>query len=76
MTVEAELVPLVSADHGPAIKEVAIKRQRRILAVVFVTLLIDLFAFTVILPLFPSLIAYYQQLEQGRSVSYYSDFIL
>lgn len=37
--------------------------QQRIVRVVFIALLIDLFAFTIILPLFPRLLNYYQSQE-------------
>lgn len=37
--------------------------QPRIVRVVFIALLIDLFAFTIILPLFPRLLNYYQSQE-------------
>ncbi|EPB82002.1 hypothetical protein HMPREF1544_11281 [Mucor circinelloides 1006PhL] len=40
--------------------------QRRIVGVVFKALLIDLFSFTIILPLFPRLLNYYQSAEVGH----------
>ena len=42
--------------------------QKRIIRVAFVALLIDLLAFTVILPLFPRLLTYYQSKETGQQV--------
>lgn len=43
--------------------------QKRIVGIVFKSLLIDLFAFTIILPLFPRLLSYYQSQEAGHKVS-------
>lgn len=43
--------------------------QKRIVRVMFTALLIDLFAFTIILPLFPRLLNYYQSEEIGHKVS-------
>lgn len=43
--------------------------QTRIVRVVFIALLIDLFAFTIILPLFPRLLNYYQSQELQNKVS-------
>jgi hypothetical protein len=43
--------------------------QKRIVGVVFKALLIDLFAFTIILPLFPRLLNYYQSEEIGHQVN-------
>lgn len=40
--------------------------QKRIVRVVFLALLIDLFSFTIILPLFPRLLNYYQSAEVGH----------
>ncbi|KAF1798624.1 major facilitator superfamily domain-containing protein [Mucor lusitanicus] len=40
--------------------------QKRIVGVVFKALLIDLFSFTIILPLFPRLLNYYQSAEVGH----------
>ncbi|CEP12289.1 hypothetical protein [Parasitella parasitica] len=40
--------------------------QKRIVGIVFKALLIDLFAFTIILPLFPRLLNYYQSEEIGH----------
>jgi len=42
--------------------------QKRIVGVVFKALLIDLFSFTIILPLFPRLLNYYQSAEVGHQV--------
>lgn len=42
--------------------------ERRIVATVIVALLIDLLAFTIILPLFPRLLNYYRQHEGGQKV--------
>jgi hypothetical protein len=42
--------------------------QKRIVDIVFKALLIDLFAFTIILPLFPRLLSYYQNQEAGHQV--------
>lgn len=44
--------------------------QKRIVGVVFKALLIDLFSFTIILPLFPRLLNYYQSEEIGHQVSF------
>lgn len=44
--------------------------QKRIVRVAFTALLIDLFAFTIILPLFPRLLNYYQSEEIGNKVKY------
>jgi hypothetical protein len=43
--------------------------QKRIVGIVFKALLIDLLAFTIILPLFPRLLNYYQSEEIGQQVS-------
>lgn len=43
--------------------------QTRIVRVVFIALLIDLFAFTIILPLFPRLLNYYQSEELKDQVN-------
>ncbi|KAJ9059687.1 hypothetical protein DSO57_1038844 [Entomophthora muscae] len=56
-----EYIPFLDKTRSPQ-KKVQ-KNVNRILAVVFFTLLIDLFAFTLILPLFPSLISFYQDKE-------------
>lgn len=42
--------------------------QKRIVGIVFKALLIDLLAFTIILPLFPRLLNYYQSEEIGQQV--------
>lgn len=42
--------------------------QKRIVGIVFKALLIDLLAFTIILPLFPRLLSYYQSEEVGQQV--------
>lgn len=42
--------------------------QKRIVGIVFKALLIDLLAFTIILPLFPRLLNYYQSEEVGQQV--------
>jgi hypothetical protein len=43
--------------------------QKKIVGTIFKALLIDLFAFTIILPLFPRLLSYYQSAEVGQQVS-------
>lgn len=42
--------------------------QRRIVGIAFKALLLDLFAFTIILPLFPRLLNYYQSEELADQV--------
>lgn len=46
--------------------------QKKIIGVVFKALLLDLFAFTIILPLFPRLLDYYRREELGHQVRKYS----
>lgn len=43
--------------------------QKRIVGIAFKALLLDLFAFTIILPLFPRLLNYYQSQELGDQVT-------
>ncbi|KAG5456327.1 MAG: hypothetical protein BJ554DRAFT_3963, partial [Olpidium bornovanus] len=43
-------------------------RARRVLRVMFISLVLDLLAFTIILPLFPRLLEYYRQKEGGNQV--------
>jgi hypothetical protein len=42
---------------------------RRIIRIVFIALLLDIFSFTIILPLLPRLIDYYREKEGYRTVS-------
>ena len=46
-------------------KETEQREDSKTVKVVFVSLLLDLLAFTMILPLFPALLEHYQQLDKG-----------
>lgn len=43
-------------------------REKKTVRIVFISLLLDLLAFTMILPLLPALLDYYKQLDDGKGL--------
>ncbi|RKP10416.1 major facilitator superfamily domain-containing protein [Thamnocephalis sphaerospora] len=59
----------VSSGTGAFASKVTQPNARRVTRVVFIALLLDILAFTIILPLLPRLIDYYREQEGDREVS-------
>ena len=51
-------------------KDILIKKDTKIILTIFISVLIDLLGFTIILPLFPSLFEYYEKSENDTLYRY------
>ncbi|XP_023245028.1 major facilitator superfamily domain-containing protein 10 isoform X2 [Copidosoma floridanum] len=58
----------VKNSNGTRVKEHKKRDDNKTVRVVFISLLLDLLAFTMILPLFPALLDHYEQIDNGKGL--------